>query len=98
MTVGLVILFLKRAFVQLLQTERTDKVLWMKLAVHRCYAAASYWFMTTGTQRAALSVIVGLAVGLAFVIKEAATIEGRTTVLWWRLKIFLAFNLFQSIY
>ena len=39
MTVGFIVLFLERSFVELLQAERADEVLRVKLLVHRRDAA-----------------------------------------------------------
>lgn len=79
--VGLFILLLESAFVQLLEAESAHKVLWVELLGHGCDAAACDGLLAAGTQRAAPLVVVRLTVGLAVVIKEAAVYEGREALL-----------------
>jgi hypothetical protein len=50
MAVRFVVMFLESAFCQLLQTERTDKVLRMELSEHGCDASTHDWFMASSTE------------------------------------------------
>lgn len=75
MAVGLIILLLEGAFVQLLQAESTHKVLWVELLAHGSDAAAGDGLLAAGAQRATPLVVVRLAVWLAVVVKEAAVNE-----------------------
>jgi hypothetical protein len=81
MTIWLVILFLKGAFVELLQAERTDKVLWVELTMHSCDAAPGDWFLTAVTKRSTLGMIVHFTVGAAVMIKKTSSREWLTTFL-----------------
>ena len=49
MTVRFVILFLKRAFIQLLQAESTDEVFRMKFAMHGGYTTTCDGFLAVVT-------------------------------------------------
>lgn len=73
MTVGLIGLFFKRSLVELLQTESADEVFRVELPEHGRYASAGDGLVATRAQGASLSVIVGLAIRLAFVIKERSS-------------------------
>lgn len=75
MAVGLVILLLEGALVQLAQAEGADKVFWVVFSEHGRDAAARYGLVAARTQRAPLGMIVCLAERLALVVVEAATIE-----------------------
>lgn len=75
LAVGLVILLLERAFVQLLEAESAHKVFWVKLLAHSRDAAAGDGFLAARAQRAAPLMVVRLAVGLAIMVKEAAVYE-----------------------
>lgn len=81
MTVRLLLVLLKGALVQLLQTEDTGKVLGVKLLKHGRYAATGDGLATGGTQCSALVVVVRLAEGLTFNVKVIATVKGQMTVL-----------------
>ena len=71
MTIRLVILFFEGTFVELLQTESTDKVFWVELFVHGCDTSSSDWFMTACTKRATFGMIMSLTIRVALVVKEA---------------------------
>lgn len=81
LTVGLVILLLKGAFVELLEAEGTDEVLWVELLGHGCDAAAGDGLLAAGAERAAPLVVVHLAVGLPVVFEKAAIDEWREALL-----------------
>lgn len=81
-TVGLIILLFKCAFVQLLQTEGTDKMLRVELAMHGGYTTARDRLLTTVTQRPPTRVVVHLTVGHTFVLEEAAVLERLVAFLW----------------
>lgn len=81
MAVGLVILLLEGAFVELLEAESAHKVLWVELLAHGCDAAAGDGLLAARAQRAAPLVVVRLAVRLAIVVKEAAVYERREALL-----------------
>lgn len=80
-TVRLLLVLLEGALVQLLQTEDTSKVLWVKLLKHGRYAATGDRLATGGTQGSALVVVVRLAEGLTFNVKVIAAVKGQMTVL-----------------
>lgn len=77
LAVGLVILLLEGAFVELLEAESAHKVLWVELLAHGSDAAAGDGLLAAGAQRAAPLVVVRLTVRLALVVKEAAVYEWR---------------------
>lgn len=81
MAVWLVVLLLERPLVELFETEGADEVLRMEFLEHSRYAAARYWFVAAGAQRATFSMVVGLAVRLALVVEERTTVEGLMTFL-----------------
>lgn len=81
MAVGLVVLLLERALVELAEAERADKVLRVELAEHGGDAAAGDGFVAAGAQRAALPVVVGFAVRLPLVLEERTAVEGLTAFL-----------------
>lgn len=81
MAVGLVVLLLEGALVQLLQAEGAHKVLRVELAEHGGNAAAGDGLGAAGAQRAPLGVVVRLAVGQALVVEEGAALERLPTVL-----------------
>lgn len=70
--VRFVVLFFKRAFVELFQAEGAHKVLRVELLGHGCDAAARDWLLTAGAERAAALVVVHFTVGLAVVLEETA--------------------------
>lgn len=74
-TVGLVILLLESAFVQLSQTECAYEVFRVELSKHGRDAAACDWFVTTGAKGAAFAMVVGFAVGLSFMLEERTAME-----------------------
>lgn len=75
LAVGLVVLLLEGAFVELLEAESAHEMLWVKLLAHGCDAAAGDGLLAAGAQRAAPLVVVRLTVRLAIVVKEAAVYE-----------------------
>lgn len=75
LAVGLVILLLESALVQLLEAESTNKVLRVELLAHGGDAAPRDGLLAARAQRAAALVVVRLAVRLPVVIKEAAVDE-----------------------
>lgn len=79
--IGLVVLLLEGAFVELLEAESAHKVLRVELLAHGCNAAARDGLLAARAQRAAPLVIVRLAVWLALVVEEAAVYERRETLL-----------------
>jgi len=81
LAVGLVVLFLERALVELSLAVRADKVLWVVLAVHGCHAAPSHRLVAGNTQRAAPSVEVRLAVRHTFVVVETLGAKRTPTLL-----------------
>lgn len=70
MTIRLIILFLEGALVQLPEAEGADEVFGVELAEHGGDAAAGDGLVAAGAQRAALAVVVRLAVRLALVLEE----------------------------
>lgn len=72
MAVGLVILFFKSAFVELLETEGADKVLGVELLGHGRDAASGDGLLAAGAEGAAPLVVMNLAVRLTVVLEEAA--------------------------
>lgn len=81
LAVGLVILLLESALVQLLEAESTNKVLRVELLAHGGDAAPRDGLLAARAQRAAALVVVRLAVRLPVVIKEAAVDEWREALL-----------------
>lgn len=79
--VGLVVLLLEGAFVELLEAERTHKVLRVELLAHGGDAAARDRLLAAGAQRAAPLVVVRLAVRLAVVVEEAPVYKRREALL-----------------
>lgn len=77
LTVGLVVLLLEGAFVELLEAEGTDEVLRVELLGHGCDAAAGDGLLAARAERAAPLVVVHLAVGLPVMFEEAAIDEWR---------------------
>lgn len=77
LAVGLVVLLLEGALVELLETEGADKVLRVELLAHGGDAAARDWLLAARAQRAAPLVVVCLAVRLPVVVEEAAVDERR---------------------
>lgn len=75
LAVGLVILLLEGAFVELLEAESAHKVLWVELLSHGCDAAAGDGLLAAGAQGATPLVVVRFAVRLAVVVEEAAVNE-----------------------
>lgn len=73
--VGLVVLLLEGALVQLAEAEGTDEVLGVVLAEHGRDAATRDGLVAARAKRAPLGVVVRLAEGLPLVVVEAATIE-----------------------
>ena len=70
MTIRLIILLLKGSLIQLSQTEGAHEVFRVELPEHGCDATPSDGLVTAGAEGASLAVVVGLAVWLAFVLKE----------------------------
>lgn len=81
LAVGLVVLLLEGAFVELLEAESAHKVLGVELLAHGRDAAAGDGLLAAGAQRAAPLVVVRLAVRLALVVEEAAVYERREALL-----------------
>lgn len=81
MAVRLVILLLESALVELLQTEGADEVLGVELPEHGSDAASGNGFVTSRAQGAPFEVVVGLAVGLPFMVEEGTTDEGLSAIL-----------------
>ena len=81
MTVRFIILFFKRAFIQLLQAERTDKVFRMKFAMHSSDTTTCDWFLAVVTKGTSFRVIVHLTIRFPFVLKETPTREWLVTFL-----------------
>jgi hypothetical protein len=79
MTVGLVVLFLECAFVQLLEAEGADEVLRMKLPEHGRDAPTSDGLVATSTERASLQMVMRLAVRQAVQVEEAPGHERTST-------------------
>ncbi len=72
MAVWFVILFFEGAFVELLQAEGADKVLWVELLGHGCDAASRDGLLTAGAEGAAPLVVVHFTVRLAVVLEETS--------------------------
>lgn len=72
MTIRLVVLFFKSAFVELFEAEGADKVLGVELLGHGRDAASGDGFLAAGAERAAPLVVVNLAVRLPVVLEETA--------------------------
>lgn len=81
LAVGLLVLLLEGAFVQLLEAEGAHKVFGVELLAHGRDAASRDGLLAAGAQGAAPLVVVRLAVGLAVVVEEAAVHERRETFL-----------------
>lgn len=81
LAVGLVVLLLEGALVELLEAEGTDEVLGVELLGHGGDAAAGDGLLAPGAQGAAPLVVVDLAVRLPVVLKEAAVDERREAFL-----------------
>lgn len=81
LAVGLVVLLLEGALVELLEAEGADKVLRVELLAHGGDAAARDGLLAAGAQRAAPLVVVRLAVRLAVMVEEAAVDERREALL-----------------
>lgn len=79
--VGLVVLLLEGALVQLLEAESTHKVLGVKLLAHGGDAAARDWLLAARAQRTASLVVVRLTVRLAIVVEEASVYKRREALL-----------------
>lgn len=75
LAVGLVILLLEGAFVELLEAESAHKVLWVEFLAHGCDAAAGDGLLAAGAQGATPLVVVRFTVRLAVVVEEAAVNE-----------------------
>lgn len=75
MAIGLVVLFFEGALVELFQTERTHKMFGVKLSEHGRDAPPRDGFVAAGAERAPFGMVVGLAVGLTFVVVERAPVE-----------------------
>lgn len=72
MAVGLVVLLLECALVELFKAEGADEMLGVELLAHGGDAAAGDGFLTAGAERAASLVIMSLAVRLPFMLEETA--------------------------
>lgn len=81
MTIWLIILFLKRSFVQCLETKGAYKMFRMEFPKHGCYTSSSYWFWTASTEWTTFCMIMGFTVWQSFVVEEWTTLEGLTTIL-----------------
>lgn len=81
LAVGLVILLLEGALVELLEAKGTDKVLRVELLGHGGDAAASNGLLATRAQGASPLVVVDLTVWLPIVLKEATIDERREAFL-----------------
>lgn len=81
MAVRFIILFLEGAFIELSEAEGAYEVFRVEFPEHGCDAAASDWFVAAGTEGATFSMVVGLAVRLAFVLEERSSMEGLATLL-----------------
>lgn len=77
LTVGLVVLLLEGALVELLEAKGAHEVLGVELLGHGGDAAASDGLLAAGAQRAATLVVVHLTIWLPVVLEEAAIDEGR---------------------
>lgn len=77
MAVGLVVLFFKSAFVELLEAEGTHKVLGVELLGHSSDAASGDGLLAAGAEGAAPLVVMHLAVRLTVVLKETAIYKRR---------------------
>lgn len=81
LAVGLVVLLLEGALVELPEAKGAHEVLGVELLGHGGDAAAGDGLLAAGAQRAAPLVVVHLAVGLPVVLKEAAVDKGREALL-----------------
>ena len=81
MTVRLLVLLLKRSFIELLQAERADEVFRVELFVHGGDTAACDWLVTAGAEGAAACVVVGLTVRHAFVVEKTGGAKWHTAFL-----------------
>lgn len=72
MTVWLLVLLLEGSLVELLEAEGAEKVLWVELSEHGRDAPARDGLVAAGAEGTAHGVVVGLAVGEAFVLEEVA--------------------------
>lgn len=81
LAVGLVVLLLEGALVELLEAEGAHKMLGVELLGHGGDAAARDGLLAARAQRAAPLVVVHLTVGLPVVLKEAAIDKGREAFL-----------------
>ena len=80
MAVWLVPIFLEGSFVELLQTERTHKVLRMKFSKHCSDATAGNGLSTPRTGSSAHFMVMVLAIGETFVLEKVAVREGLATL------------------
>jgi hypothetical protein len=71
-TIRFIVVLLESAFVQLLQTETTDKVFWMELAVHGGHTPSSDRLMTSGAKSSLPSVKVSLTIGSSVQFEESS--------------------------
>lgn len=98
MAVGLVILLFEGALIKLLEAEGAHKVLRVELLAHGCDAAAGDGLLAAGAQRATPLVVVGLAVRLAVVVKEAAINKWREAFLEDMADIYVGKNTLQRFF
>ena len=81
MTIGLIVLLLESALIQLFQTVSAHEMIRMEFLEHRRNTASGNGLGAASTQWATLGVIMSFAIGQALVIEEGATLEGLTAVL-----------------
>lgn len=75
MAIGLFVLLLEGAFVELLEAEGANKMLRVELPAHGGDAAAGDGFLAAGTERATLLVVMDFAEGAPTMLKEATVHE-----------------------
>lgn len=80
MAVGLVLLLLKRALVELFETEGADEMLRVELSAHSGDAAAGDGALAARAQRTTPLMVMGLTERKTLVVKEAAVYKGRVAL------------------
>lgn len=75
MTVWLIVLFFKSSFIELSKAEGAYEVLGVELPEHGGDTTARDGLVATGAEGATFAMVMGLTVGMAFVLEERAAVE-----------------------
>lgn len=81
MAIGLVVLLLECALVELLQAEGAHEMLGMEFAEHGGDASAGDGLGASGAQRSPLRVVVGLTIRQSLVVEERSAVERLPAIL-----------------